>query len=259
MQTEKQIKMQKDTVVYKSRTFNKKHFFIVMAILLVIYLLAIGLIWIGRITGVAKLENFEGTSNYKGNYIEGNVTCRTKALPATEDGWDKEGWYYFLIPCGKGGKYILVYADENKYEQFKNLPEINPSKGQTQESGTAVPITGKIETIYSPVCTDFQEMLGMIGDESTEDNKEDKIQKAKTEEEQLEEREKQELEQEQKMEEMTNIEIAIKLMDYRKEQTRQFWIVTILWLVVGLGVIYREREWIWEIERREVAIHLECD
>lgn len=251
MGIENQVKTREEAVIYKKRKFNKKHFFFVMAILLGIYLLAIGFVWIGKITNVVDLEYFKCTSKDKGKYIKGDITCRTKVLPATVDGYEKEGWYYFMVPCGKEGKYIVVYADENQYEQFKNLPEINPSKEQKQETKTVVSLTGKIIKISSPVYEDFKEMLGIIGEESTTDDKEDKIQKAKTEEEKLEEREKEELEREQKMEEMTNIQIAVKLMDARKEQTRNVWIVTLVWFVVVLGVMYRTRKWVWEVERRE--------
>lgn len=260
MEQEKTIQMQENenTVVYQSCKFNKKHFFMIMAILTGIYLLIIGFVWIENITSVVDLEYFECTSNYKGNYIKGNVTCRTKALPATEDGWEKEGWYYFLIPCGKEGKYILVYADEKQYEQFKNLPEINPSKEQKWEGETVVSLKGKIEEMSGPVFYDFQEMLGMIENESIEDE----IQKSKTEEGKLEKEklEKEKLEetielvQEQKIEEMTNIEIAIHLMDYGKEQKKKFGIVTFIWLAGGLLVLYRARGWIWETQRRSVLM-----
>ncbi len=76
---------------YKNN-FTKSIFFIIIAILLGIYLLAIGFVWIGKITGVEKLEYFTGTSKYKGRYIEGDVTCRTKVLTAMVNGWEKEGW-----------------------------------------------------------------------------------------------------------------------------------------------------------------------
>ena len=61
------------------------------------------------------------------------------------------------------------------------------------------------------------------------------------------------------MEEMANTEIAIKLVNYRKEQAKQFGIVTILWLVVVAGVFLRGKNWIWEIESREVPIDLGRD
>lgn len=247
VKTQEETVTQEKTVMYKKRKFNKKHFSIIVAILIGLYLLAMVFVWIGTITSVVDLEYFEGTSKYIGKYIEGDVTCRTKALPAMEDGWEKKDWYYFMIPYGKEGKYILVYADQKQYKQFINLPETNPSKGQKQENKTVVPLTGKIIKISGPIYEDFQEMLGITVEENTTDDKE----KANTEEEKSNEVEKQELEQEQSIEEITNIEIAIKLTDYRKEQTEKFWIVTIIWLIVVMGVMYKMRKWILEVKMQE--------
>ncbi len=237
------LSLEKKTAAYIKYSFNKQHFFIVAAILLVVYLLAMGVVWIGKITSVAELEYFTGTSEYEGKYIEGNISCRTKVLPAMADGYEKEGWYYFMVPYGEGEKYILVYADEKQYETFKNLPEINPLEEEKPENGMMISLTGKIEKLSSPVYADLEEMLGIgDGNGSVSDGKE------KTYEEMTE----QDLVWEQKMEEMASIEVAIKVMDYRKEQMGKFWVVTFLWLAVGLGIIYRERAWIWEKESVEV-------
>ena len=97
--------MQENTVVYRSRKCNKKHFFMIMAILTGIYLLIIGFVWIENITSVVDLEYFECTSNYKGNYIKGNVTCRTKALPATEDGRGERRLVLFFDSLWKRREY----------------------------------------------------------------------------------------------------------------------------------------------------------
>ena len=108
----------------------------------------------------------------------------------------------------------------------------------------------------------------MIENESTEDEirkskteegklEEGKLEKGKLEKEKLEKEKSEEmieLLQEQKIEEMTNIEIAIHLMDYGKEQTKKFGIVTFIWLAGGLLVLYRARGWIWETQRRSVLM-----
>lgn len=230
--------------VYKKYKLDIVHFVLIIVMLSGMYLLTKGIVYSVDVSNAISLNKYTGNSTELGSYIKGDVLCRTKVLPADFNGNTNTWDYYFFVPYGINGKYILVLTKEKNYKKYKTIPEISAWSEKEITSDKTVKLEGKIVKMASPVYEDFQNMLG-LKNEFVDDNGVYTLEK-----------------QEQAIGNLITLQVAIEEIDFEWGKHISFIGVTILLGALLFFFLYARRNHIyrWEEEEdNELVVRKRCE